>query len=65
MYGAGATAVPGIDNCAHHPEHSGHDHLCGKDCGYEQVKHDDHVEFIHEGYRHHLHGGHWHECKVS
>ena len=40
----------------------GHDrHEHGEGCGHEAVPHGDHVDYVHAGHRHALHGGHWDE----
>jgi zinc transport system permease protein len=41
------------------PEEHGHVH--GPDCGHTAVRHGDHVDYVHEGHRHAVHGGHYDE----
>jgi zinc transport system permease protein len=36
-----------------------HDH--GRDCGHLAVPHGDHVDYVHDGHRHAVHGGHYDE----
>ena len=40
-------------------ESHGHDH--GPGCGHPAVEHGDHVDYIHDGHRHAVHGGHYDE----
>jgi zinc transport system permease protein len=40
-------------------EPHGHEH--GPGCGHEAVEHGDHVDYIHDGHRHAVHGGHYDE----
>jgi zinc transport system permease protein len=41
------------------PEEHGHEH--GEDCGHQAVPHEDHVDYIHDGHRHAVHGSHYDE----
>jgi len=41
------------------PEEHGHQH--GPDCGHLAVRHGDHVDYVHDGHRHAVHGGHYDE----
>lgn len=34
-------------------EHKKHSHKHGPDCGHTAVKHDDHVDYLHDGHLHH------------
>ncbi len=34
-------------------DHEDHDHEHGEGCGHTQVKHGDHVDFVHDGHLHH------------
>lgn len=38
-----------------------HDHEHGPACGHEAVRHDDHIDYVHDGHRHAAHGGHYDE----
>lgn len=38
-----------------------HRHLHGPGCGHLAVEHGDHVDYIHDGHRHAVHGGHYDE----
>jgi zinc transport system permease protein len=38
-----------------------HDHRHGEECGHPAVPHGDHVDYVHQGHRHALHGGHYDE----
>ncbi len=33
--------------------HYRHDHVHGEDCGHLAVRHDDHVDYVHDGHLHH------------
>jgi zinc transport system permease protein len=48
--GAAHTAVP-----------EEHEHRHGEDCGHPAVPHGDHVDYVHDGHRHAVHGGHYDE----
>ena len=41
------------------PEEHGHDH--GAECGHPAVPHGDHVDYVHDGHRHAVHGSHYDE----
>ncbi|MGL5827809.1 MAG: metal ABC transporter permease [Nocardioides sp.] len=45
---------------AHRPE-TDHAHVHGSDCGHPAVPHGDHVDYVHDGHRHALHGEHYDE----
>jgi zinc transport system permease protein len=38
-----------------------HRHEHGPGCGHVAVEHGDHVDYIHDGHRHAVHGGHYDE----
>jgi zinc transport system permease protein len=38
-----------------------HPHAHGQDCGHTAVPHDDHVDYVHDGHRHAVHGEHYDE----
>lgn len=38
-----------------------HEHEHGPDCGHEALRHDDHIDYVHDGHRHAAHGGHYDE----
>jgi zinc transport system permease protein len=38
-----------------------HPHVHGKDCGHVAVRHGDHVDYVHDGHRHAVHGRHYDE----
>jgi zinc transport system permease protein len=40
-------------------ERHGHEH--GPGCGHVAIEHGDHVDYIHDGHRHAVHGGHYDE----
>lgn len=39
---------------SHH--HDNHTHQHGPDCGHTAIKHDDHVDYLHDGHLHHVKG---------
>ncbi len=41
------------------PEEHGHQH--GEECGHPAVPHGDHVDYVHDGHRHAVHGSHYDE----
>ena len=41
------------------PEEHGHEH--GRECGHPAVPHGDHVDYVHDGHRHAVHGSHYDE----
>ena len=53
LHGAGLTAV--------HVDAAEHPHVHGKDCGHVAVPHGDHVDYVHDGQRHAVHGKHYDE----
>ncbi|XBQ16353.1 MAG: hypothetical protein ABL308_00400 [Oceanicaulis sp.] len=50
--------------CAN-PQHHGHAHEHGPDCGHTAVKHGDHVDYLHDGHLHHPHGDHVDEHVIA
>lgn len=48
------------EDCAHIHVH--HDHQHGETCGCKSVKHGDHVDYVHDGHLHRIHGNHMDEC---
>ena len=44
--------------------HDHHDHQHGDTCGCKTVKHGDHIDYIHDGHLHRIHGNHVDECRV-
>ncbi len=38
--------------------HANHPHIHGEGCGHEPIQHDDHIDYIHDGCVHHVHGDH-------
>jgi hypothetical protein len=41
-----------------HQTHPDHSHQHGAGCGHTAIKHDGHVDFLHDGRLHHPHGDH-------
>ena len=39
-------------------EHSGHGHSHESGCGHQAVRHGDHVDYLHDGHLHSVHGTH-------
>ena len=46
---------------AHEEVPEAHTHEHGPGCGHPAVEHGDHVDYIHDGHRHAVHGGHYDE----
>lgn len=44
-----------------HDEAEDHLHDHGHDCGHPVVEHDDHLDYVHDGHRHAVHGAHYDE----
>jgi zinc transport system permease protein len=44
-----------------HEEADAHTHEHGRDCGHVAVPHGDHVDYVHDGHRHAVHGEHYDE----
>lgn len=38
--------------------HDNHSHVHGTTCGHLQIRHGDHVDYLHDGHLHHAHGDH-------
>lgn len=53
------TVAPDAD--AEQPVEEPHRHAHGPGCGHLAVEHGDHVDYIHDGHRHAVHGGHYDE----
>ena len=51
-----SSAVPTVDEAA-----TVHPHAHGPDCGHVAVRHGDHVDYVHDGHRHAVHGEHYDE----
>ena len=49
-------------SCTTHDEHS---HKHSSDCVHKTIKHDDHVDYLHDGCMHHVHGDHVDEHKIA
>jgi zinc transport system permease protein len=46
---------------AHTTVPEAHQHVHGDDCGHPAVPHGDHVDYVHDGHRHAVHGSHYDE----
>jgi len=46
---------------AEHETAGAHSHQHGPDCGHVAVRHGDHVDYVHDGHRHAVHGEHYDE----
>lgn len=46
---------------AAHARAERHDHEHGPGCGHEAIRHEDHMDYLHDGHRHAAHGGHYDE----
>jgi zinc transport system permease protein len=54
----GATALRGAHARRTHPVEE-HQHEHGPACGHDAVRHGDHVDYVHDGHRHAVHGAHY------
>src|SRR5579862_988095 len=52
----------GMNNIQHDGEHT---HQHGPDCGHLAVRHEDHVDYLHEGHLHHPHHDHVDEHVIA
>jgi len=43
--------------------HEHHDHQHGETCGCKAIKHGDHIDYVHDGHLHRIHGNHVDECE--
>ena len=41
--------------------HSHPEHTHGPDCGHTAIRHNDHIDYLHDGHLHHPHGDHYDE----
>lgn len=41
--------------------HAHHEHEHGEGCGHTAIKHNDHIDYLHDGHLHHKHGDHYDE----
>lgn len=48
-----------------HEIHHGHDHQHGPGCGHVAVRHEGHVDYVHDGCLHHPHEDHVDEHRVA
>src|SRR5215475_25887 len=48
-----------------HVRHEGHSHAHGPGCGHQAVKHDGHVDYLHNGHLHNVHGDSVHEHTIE
>ncbi len=51
----------GDDRAEHHLVGEDHEHVHGDECGHPAVPHGDHVDYVHDGHRHAVHGSHYDE----
>jgi zinc transport system permease protein len=52
---------PEVAATPHRSASDDHDHRHGEDCGHPAVPHGDHVDYVHDGHRHAVHGEHYDE----
>lgn len=45
--------------------HADHAHQHGANCGHTAIKHEDHVDYLHDGHLHHAHGDHCDEHTLA
>ncbi len=62
-----ALAPPGrsVDAMSTHEIHTDHAHVHGPGCGHPAVRHEDHVDYLHDGHLHHPHGDHVDEHAIA
>ncbi len=48
--------------CQTHDQHS---HVHGDACGHPGIRHQDHVDYLHDGHLHHAHAGHVDEHRLE
>ena len=48
-----------------HTTHDPHAHTHGPGCGHTAIKHEDHVDYLHDGCLHNLHDGHVDEHVIA
>lgn len=41
-----------------------HTHKHSIACGHTKIRHEDHIDYVHDGQLHHEHNGHWDACKI-
>lgn len=42
-----------------------HKHFHSIACGHTKIRHEDHIDYVHNGHLHHEHKGTWEECKIG
>ncbi len=58
----GADVPLAHEEAGHDDDHSRkHTHDHGPACGHPAVEHGDHVDYLHDGHRHAVHGAHYDE----
>ncbi len=55
------TPFPALGDPTRRESSETHPHVHGEGCGHPAVQHDDHVDYIHDGHRHAVHGEHYDE----
>jgi hypothetical protein len=48
-----------------HQVHEGHTHQHGPNCGHTAIRHDGHIDYLHDGCLHHPHGDHVDEHRLE
>lgn len=46
----------------HHDDHA---HRHGPDCGHTAIRHNDHIDYLHDGHLHHVHADHIDEHMIE
>lgn len=46
------------------PVHGKHTHNHSIACGHTKIRHNDHIDYVHDGHLHHEKDGEWVECKI-
>ncbi len=45
--------------------HENHPHEHNESCGHLRIKHNDHIDYLHDGHLHHAHGDHYDEHVIE
>ncbi len=45
-----------------HPQHA---HVHGEGCGHSAIRHGGHIDYLHDGCLHTMHGDHFDECRIE
>jgi hypothetical protein len=48
-----------------HSVHPDHQHVHGPGCGHTAIRHENHIDYLHDGHLHAIHGDHVDECQID